>query len=150
MMKLKFIKKTIYTTVCCISLVATTFSHAQFIRDETISENKKENTALTKIRNLSSINALLVGYGFYCKIDDSKIKMLHDNFNNNVINRLNADNKKMMLDNYEEKIKIAREKGPSFSSMTCENIYDEYSKILAIMKQEGGNSIKINPINKEK
>lgn len=120
---------------------------AQFIRDN---NTINESPASVKLKNLSSINALLVGYGFYCKIDEAKVKLLHDNFQTNIINRLSGENKNMALNNYEEKVKMAREKGPSWSSMTCENIYDEYSKILAIMQKEGANSIKPQILQKEK
>lgn len=125
-------------------------SHAQFIRDSNSSSNNTDSAAIVKLKNLSSINALLVGYGFYCKIDEQKVKLLHNTFQSNVIDKLNSENKRIALTNYEDKVKMARERGPSWSSMSCENIYDEYSKILAIMQKEGGSSIKPQILQKEK
>lgn len=121
--------------------------NASFIRmdkeNETTNEKQESDSGVNKLKNISSINALLVGYGFYCRIDDTKIQIIHNAFQENIVNKLSEENKKIVLDNYEEKTKLAREKGPGFSSMTCENIYEEYSKILAIHKQNG-NNLKIN------
>ena len=127
-------------------LVFPNSSYAQkFIRDEnspTASSNsnsggaKDEKKSITnQLSNIASINGLLVGYGFYCNINPDSVKVLHSKYFETVARIGDDEYKKLATDEYESKVKIAREKGPEFSQTNCEFVVGEYKKIMNLVNK---------------
>src|SRR6476646_9457241 len=91
-----------------------TTAQAGFIQNE-----ESSHKIQTELLNVSSINGLLVGYAFYCQQPEDNIKLMNSYFNNMISHINDEDIKKEMQSNYEDKVKTARDKGPTFSGTDC-------------------------------
>ncbi len=112
----------------------------KFIREEGSSSSsatpKGDKQSITnQISNIASINGLLVGYGFYCNINPDSVKVLHTKYFETVARITDEEYKKLATDEYEAKVKIAREKGPEFSQTNCEFVVGEYKKIMNLINK---------------
>lgn len=92
-------------------------------------KNEEDEKNINKLINIASINGLIVGYGMYCKLPEEQIEEIHNHFIN-ISKNFKQDAKVFLMKNYEEKVAISRDKGPSYSNTDCKHIANEYSKIL--------------------
>ncbi len=76
-----------------------------------------------------------MGYGFYCNINPDSVKVLHTKYFETVARITDEEYKKLATDEYEAKVKIAREKGPEFSQTNCEFVVGEYKKIMNLINK---------------
>lgn len=82
-----------------------------------------------QIKNIASVNGLIVGYAIYCSIDPQKSKLIHDKFYALVAKAQSSSVQEVMVSEYEQKVKLARQNGPSYSGVDCAHIVKEVQKI---------------------
>ena len=99
---------------------------------DSLGPNQKKSLD-NQVINIASINGLLVGYGFYCSINPENIKVLHNKYFETVARINNPEYQEMAREEYEKKVKIARQYGPSYSGTNCEFIIAEYKKIMNLV-----------------
>lgn len=113
-------KKIIFLTLFCI----TSFCNAQ-----------SNNDSLEQIKGVAAYNATFIGYALNCQFSPADIEAVKNQFVT-VLNQIPLIDKdyQEVQKSFFETLKVAHEKGPANSNMTCEQFKTEFDKIVNAVK----------------
>ena len=92
-------------------------------------------TILDNVKGLAGYNAVILGYAVYCDFKKPDVQSLEIYFVS-IINKLNLSNEDygVVKDYFMSTFKIAKERGPSNSGMTCDQFKVEFDKMYEAVK----------------
>ena len=119
------------------SIMLSAFVYAQIVLPENKSLIKKQEIKreLFEIIGYGKYNSTIIGYAINCGLVKEDSKIIYENYFKSVESyNFNDEEKNQIVTNFDETLKLARDKGPTNSSMTCETFKVEFDKIVKHIK----------------
>lgn len=129
---MKLFKNIILSTILLSNL-----AYAQIILPENKSIIKKQEIKkeFLEIMGYARYNSTIIGYAISCGLPKEDNKIIYNNYFKSVENySLTEEEKSQIGINFDETLKLAKEKGPTNSSLTCETFKVQFDKIVSHIK----------------
>ena len=130
---MKLFKNSIIVSVILLSSLA----DAQIVLQENKSIIKKQEIKkeFLEIIGYTGYISTVIGYAVSCGLPKEDNKIIYDNYFKSIKNYNFTEGEKSQIGiNFDETLKLAKEKGPANSSLTCETFKVEFNKIVNHIK----------------
>lgn len=119
------------------TMLLSSLAYGQIVLPENKSMLKKQEIKreLLEITGYARYNSTIIGYAISCGLPKEDNKIIYNNYFKSLESyNLTEEEKIQIGSNFDETLKIAKEKGPSNSSLTCETFKMEFDKIVNHIK----------------